>query len=79
MGFAPNAGDLRPYSFTAPSIETSSELAIIGDGLPHVKQMARDFWERVTHDERISPDFRSFLAQGNPIDLIPQVKQQPRA
>lgn len=32
--------------------------------------MARDFWNRVASDGRISQDFRDFLAKGNPVDLI---------
>lgn len=35
-----------------------------------IKVMARDFWERITNDERISDEFRGFLERGNPIDLM---------
>ena len=35
-----------------------------------IKVMARDFWERITNDERISDEFRAFLERGNPIDLM---------
>ena len=36
----------------------------------YIKSMAHDFWERVTNDERISDEFRTFLERGNPIDLM---------
>lgn len=68
MGFAPKSGgEVKPYDFTP----TPPRMA----ALPHntaelVIQMARDFWERVSKDERISEEFRSFLSRGNPIDIM---------
>jgi hypothetical protein len=29
---------------------------------------ARDFWDKVASDERISEEFKAFLAHGNPMD-----------
>lgn len=69
MGFAPKSGgEVPPYSFMPTeyrglNLEEGSFLSI--------KKMAHDYWERVTHDERISDEFRAFLAQDNPIDRMP--------
>ncbi len=68
MGFAPKAGDVRPYGFAPPDIDALDELGIIKNSLTAVKMAARDFWSRVASDDRISSEFRYFLAQGNPID-----------
>ncbi|NQU39896.1 MAG: type II toxin-antitoxin system HipA family toxin YjjJ [Lentisphaerae bacterium] len=70
MGFAPKSGDVRPYSFTPPADNALDELGMLTEALPAVKHMAHTFWERVADDERISDDFKSFLAQGNPIDRM---------
>lgn len=59
MGFAPKAGDVRPYAFTPPDLDSLSELD--RKALPNVKALAHDFWERVAADPRISNDFRHFL------------------
>jgi len=71
MGFAPKAGEVRPYSFVPPDIDALVGTDVIKKPLPAVvKTMARDFWDRVASDDRISSEFRHFLEQGNPIDLI---------
>jgi len=70
MGFAPKAGDLRPYSFVPPDIDALDELGIIKDSLTAVKMAAREFWDRVASDDRISSEFRSFLEHGNPVDNL---------
>ncbi|NQT93464.1 MAG: type II toxin-antitoxin system HipA family toxin YjjJ [Lentisphaerae bacterium] len=67
MGFAPKAGDVLPYSFVTPDLDAQSGLDAINKSLPFVRSMAHDFWARVAGDDRISSDFRRFLAQGNPI------------
>lgn len=36
----------------------------------NMENMAHDFWERVSADERISDELREFLSRGNPIDLM---------
>lgn len=71
MGFAPRGGEVNPYNFVpaepkvaSPSVETSHNISNIA------KSMARDFWERVATDNRISPEFKEFLQRGNPIDLM---------
>lgn len=68
MGFAPKSGDeVLPYRFVPPVIEpinTDSET------VEYIKLMARNFWERVANDERISSDMREFLVEGNPIDMV---------
>lgn len=67
MGFAPKSGgEVLPYHFTPPNIE-SIKLNISPKSLEDVKDMARDFWQRVTNDPRISDEFRTFLDKGNPI------------
>lgn len=68
MGFAPKAGEVLPYVFSPPDL---SELYPFGGkALSNIITVARDFWERVAGDDRISSDFREFLAQGNPVDRI---------
>lgn len=69
MGFAPKGGHVLPFDFTPPDI---SILQTVGDHFPKViTGMARDFWERVAADDRISDEFKDFLSRGNPIDLMP--------
>ncbi len=68
MGFAPKAGEVRPYSFIHPDIDSINGLDLITEALKDVKIMARDFWDRVASDDRISDEFKCFLALGNPID-----------
>jgi hypothetical protein len=67
MGFAPKAGEVLPYGFTPSPLEDS---ALDEDSRAHVTQVARDFWERLASDSRISVELRDFLARGNPVDRI---------
>ena len=67
MGFAPKAGDVRPYNFVPPNIDVLNGLDAMKESLPDVKEMARDFWDRVACDNRISDEFKSFLKKENPI------------
>jgi hypothetical protein len=65
MGFAPKSGGvLQPFDFERSDIEsrylTDHEMTMI-------KEMAHDFWENVTNDQRISEQFRVFLERGNPV------------
>ena len=69
MGFAPKAGDVPPYRFVTPDLVAQRGLDSIEKSFPTVKHMAHDFWARLADDDRISNDFRSFLASGNPIAL----------
>jgi hypothetical protein len=64
MGFAPKAGEVRPYEFVPPDIDAATGLDAIKGVLPVVKNMARDFWARVASDDRISSEFRCFLESG---------------
>lgn len=67
MGFAPKSGDVLPYKFTPPYLANSS----LGDKIiAEVMGVAHAFWESVSNDERISDEFREYLARGNPIDRI---------
>ena len=69
MGFAPKSGgDVLPYSFTPPEL---TSINLDDHVLVEVRNMARNFWERVAADERISDEFREFFGRGNPIDLMP--------
>ncbi|VAW80786.1 hypothetical protein MNBD_GAMMA15-163, partial [hydrothermal vent metagenome] len=67
MGFAPKSGDVLPFSFTPLDQNT---LPLDETELSFVKEIARDFWERVASDERISDEFRVFLERGNPIEQM---------
>ena len=68
MGFAPKSGgEVPPYSFVPPE---PKRVNIKEDTFGSIKIMARDFWERVASDERISDEFKNFLGHGNPIDLM---------
>lgn len=67
MGFAPKSnGDVAPFDFTSPSV---SEVNLEERHLPRVINGANDFWNRVANDERISDEFRAFLAKGNPVAI----------
>lgn len=69
MGFAPKSGgEVPPYNFVPSEPKSVNRLndATIAD----IKEMARDFWNRVASDDRISAEFRNFLQRGNPIDLM---------
>jgi len=63
MGFAPKSSEVLSYNFTPPDVGRLNLGA-------KVMEMAHNFWERVASDERISDEFKAFLARGNPIDLI---------
>ena len=68
MGFAPKSGgEVLPYSFVPPE-HKNVNLSV--DCFSSVKVMARDFWDRVAGDERISAEFKEFLERGNPVDLM---------
>lgn len=70
MGFAPKNGEVPPYKFTPPEYPGT----ILGEDSSTIIEvaqlMARDFWERVAGDTRISDELKEFLARGNPMDLI---------
>jgi hypothetical protein len=68
MGFAPKSGEVPSYDFNPPTIDKSLNLE--DDVAGYVQDVARDFWNRVIADPRISPEFRDYLDQGNPIDRI---------
>lgn len=71
MGFAPKSGELQPYRFDCPALDdldmfnrdTAEEIKTAA------KAIARDFWNRVAGDGRISAQFQSLLSKGNPVDL----------
>jgi hypothetical protein len=68
MGFAPKSGgEVPPYNFV-PSEPRRVNLADKATG--HIKEMARDFWNRVANDDRISTELKNYLSRGNPIDLM---------
>ncbi len=68
MGFAPRSGVVRPFSFIPPDMTAQRGPDGLTEALPYARDVARDFWDRVTADNRISEEFRSFLEQGNPMD-----------
>ncbi len=63
MGFAPKSGEVPPYRFTCPDLSGYDLKAEVIEG---VESMARDFWKRLTSDQRISDEFKEFLDQGIP-------------
>ncbi len=68
MGFAPKSGgEAPPYSFVP---NEPKRININEEMFTSMKKMARDFWERVASDERISDVFKNYLEPGNPIDLM---------
>ncbi len=69
MGFAPKSGgEIQPYDFDPPEpISLNLGAKTIADTI----EMAKDFWNRVAGDNRISDDFKRFLDRGNPIDRLP--------
>ncbi|MBL1275739.1 MAG: type II toxin-antitoxin system HipA family toxin YjjJ [Ectothiorhodospiraceae bacterium] len=68
MGFAPKSGgEVLPYDF----VPVEGRCLNLEDyTFISIKKMARNFWERVAGDERISDELKAFLARGNPIDLM---------
>ena len=67
MGFAPKrSGEVLPYNFTLPEFR---HVNLPQKNVSTIKEIAHDFWERVTNDEQISEEFKEFLGSGNPIDL----------
>ncbi|MBA4382419.1 MAG: phosphatidylinositol kinase [Sideroxydans sp.] len=68
MGFAPKSGgEVLPYQFVPPPYEGKN---LNQASIELVQEMARNFWERVAGDTRISDEFKAFLERGNPIDLM---------
>lgn len=68
MGFAPKSGgEVIPYSFSLPEYKGTN---LDEETICVVQDMARNFWERVASDARISEELRSFLERGNPIDFV---------
>lgn len=74
MGFAPKSnGELPPYDFIPAEL---SPFSLNSESYMHAKNMARDFWDRVAGDARISPELAAFLDQGNPINRMPLRNQE---
>lgn len=68
MGFASKSGgEVRPFAFVPPEFKAFS---IGKDLMDTVKKAARDFWENVAGDERISDEFKEYLQKGNPAGRI---------
>lgn len=69
MGFAPKSGGEVPeYNFIppAPKVVNLPDLT----AMDFIIDMARDFWNRVANDNRISDELKRFLDRGNPIDFM---------
>jgi len=67
MGFAPRSGgDILPLNFVPKKPESFKFDGICSS----TKAIAYDFWERVARDKRISEEFKKFLDEGNPVDLM---------
>lgn len=68
MGFAPKSGgEVPPYNFVAKKPKLVN---LDDENFEIIKNMAKDFWDRVAKDRRISDDLKDFLGRGNPIDLM---------
>jgi hypothetical protein len=67
MGFAPTSGEVKPYEFTPHRIET---INLDPAHFDMVSGYARDFWQAVADDTRISDELQDFLSCGNPISRI---------
>ncbi|KAF5054182.1 Toxin YjjJ [anaerobic digester metagenome] len=68
MGFSPRSGgEVRPYAFAPRHPE---RLVIDDEIYGAVRRMAAGFWESVLRDGRISDEFREFLRQSNPVDMM---------
>ena len=71
MGFAPLRGEVRPFSFNPKSASSRLNCLSRSEATQHnVRLLARDFWNRVAKDNRISDEFREYLQRGNPIELL---------
>lgn len=65
MGFAPRtSGEAQPLDFR-PALPT--DLSLAPDTVTTTMDLARELWDRVARDERISGELREFLARGNPV------------
>ena len=69
MGFAPKGGEVQPYDFACPD---PGDLGIDNENATDsikktALEMARDFWNRVSRDERVSMEFRDFLTRKIPL------------
>lgn len=66
MGFSPKTGgEVAAFNFSIPSI---SAARLDDDRVARSVDLARIFWDKVASDERISDEFKAFLAKGNPVD-----------
>ena len=66
MGFAPKSGgEVQPFVFVPPE---SRNINLRKDQMENIKRIARDFWENVGKDQRISDKFKKYLQKGNPVD-----------
>ncbi len=62
MGFAPRGtGEVPPFAFSEPEIDNHPEPA--GASIEMIKEMAREFWNRLAASELISSGFREFIRQ----------------
>lgn len=67
MGFAPKSGgEVLPYSFVPPEYKGVN---LGADSIGVIQDMARNFWERVASDARISDEFKEFIERANLINL----------
>ena len=68
MGFAPKSGGEVPqYSFIP---KHPQRINLSDRAYSIVMSAAIDFWNSVASDDRISDELKSFLAKGNPVELM---------
>jgi hypothetical protein len=68
MGFAPRSGgEVLPYAFAPQHPE---RLLLDDERYDAALRAAMGFWNSVAQDNRISSEFRIFLSQGNPLEMM---------
>jgi hypothetical protein len=67
MGFSPKGGEVQPYNFVPPEYAGTN---LNSNSIMLVRKMARDFWQRVAGDARISDELRSYLNARNPMENV---------
>ena len=68
MGFAPKSGgEITPYNYRP---QLPRVIYLKEDSVNYAKEIAVDFWKRISNEERISEEFKNFLRDENPIKYL---------
>ena len=68
MGFAPKFGEVLPFNFVPKKYDSGGRMD--EKSILEVENIAHNFWDMVASDDRISDEFKEYLSNGNPIDLM---------